>query len=191
MEEVVSDDDLNNFHPNLNTPVASQAFDTNTDAFIDPKYAHFYKNYDEQLPKEKPAILSCTGTLGQAKFSERPKPGKKPRILPRVVSRESSNDDVIGTRWRFLLSNPNATDHQIKQFELENEMRDMLNEAKDIGSDSSSEKNAFKMFRRLSNRSDSEDQPPQANMWGMLGKRSKESQFVEVHFSFFNNNFQR
>ena len=69
-----------------------------------------------------------------------------------------------------MLSNPNATEHEIKQFELENQMRDMLNEAKDIGSDSSSEKNVYRMFRRLSNRSDSEDQPA-TNMWGILGKK--------------------
>ena len=33
-------------------------------------------------------------------------------------------------KWRFLLNNPDATQHQIRQFELEQEMREMLSEAR-------------------------------------------------------------
>lgn len=122
------------------------------------------------MPKEKPAILNKTGTLGQVKLNERPKPQKKKRILPKLpIRKEETNDSALINKWKFLFANPDINQHQLRQLELEQEMRDMLNEAKDIGSETS-DPAQYRGFRRLSNRSDEESAPP-ANLWAMLNNR--------------------
>jgi hypothetical protein len=77
-------------------------------------------------------------------------------------------------KWRFLLNNPDATQHQIRQFELEQEMREMLSEAREIGSEQT-EPAAYRGYRRLSNLSDEEPLGgANDNLWSMLNKRRGE-----------------
>lgn len=180
-----SDEDEDGFYhnpQNLNTPVASMAFADydNKDVTIaepDPKYAHFYADHRRELPREKPAILNRTGTLGQVKLNERPKPEKKKRILPKVQMRkENTTDTALVDKWKFLFANPEINQHQLRQYELEQEMREMLNEAKDIGSETSDPAH-YRGYRRMSNRSD-EDSAPPANLWAMLNNRRGLTFFV-------------
>lgn len=173
-----SEDEEDGFYhnpQNLNTPVASMAFADydNKEVTItepDPKYAHFYADHRRELPREKPAILNRTGTLGQVKLNERPKPEKKKRILPKVhVRKEDTTDMALVDKWKFLFANPEINQHQLRQYELEQEMREMLNEAKEIGSETSDPAH-YRGYRRMSNRSDDDSAPP-ANLWSMLNNR--------------------
>ncbi len=84
-------------------------------------------------PKFKPAILPITGTAGQAKFCQRPKPSKKNTTLTmqtrkKMQQKEQNENNLLndGTRKETK----SVADQQ--QFDLENQMKELVNEAKGI-----------------------------------------------------------
>jgi hypothetical protein len=189
-----NDDDYNPIGDKpFNTPIGSTAFadygkvtniENNTTMTTisegDPKKAIYYKDYGEELPRTKPAILNATGTLGRAKFSERPKPEKKLRILPKLLSKESTFDEeYVMNKWKMLINNPRISEH----IERDNQAKSLLEEARD--SDSENAKVSMRQFvRRMSNRSseDMETNQNLGNMWTLLNTRRG-----KLNFFFFEN----
>jgi hypothetical protein len=152
-EEEEEDDDridseigfYDKIHANLNTPVTSGMGDplrSNTNRTQSPVQLNnnYRTTFDFRLremsnlnPKFKPAILPITGTAGQAKFCQRPKPSKKNTTLTmqtrkKMQQKEQNENNLLndGTRKETK----SVADQQ--QFDLENQMKELVNEAKGI-----------------------------------------------------------
>ncbi len=179
-EREPNDDDFISDGKPFNTPINSIAFaeygnnnivnsKTVPPEEVDPKLAVFYNDHNKELPKTKPAILNATGTLGRATFSERPKPEKKQRILPKLLSKESTFDEeYVMNKWKVLIKNPRIS----MQIEKDEDAKSLLEEIRD--SDSENALLSMRQFvRRMSNRSNEDTEINQNvnDMWSLLNTR--------------------
>lgn len=146
------DDVYKKIHANLNTPVTSAIGDALS---ANQTPVHLFKeNFDFGLKdrqiKPKPAILAKTGTTGQAKLSERPKPIKKDTTLtiksPRKIFKPNEKPS-------FETQKTEASEADLQQADLENQMRELINDAKGIAGSSkpvSPDKNSSKKLKQPS-----------------------------------------
>ena len=181
IEQYSDDENQYTLRPNLNTPVTATAFayyemsGVGSGGGDKPNYPVYLLSNStvSQAGQQKPAILSSTGTLGHAVFSERPKPEKKKKVDEKYLPKKRKKALDSLEQIKQLLLDPNVSKKDIEQIKLENELILMLNEAREIrrGSQLSSDHPVVRPRKKtnlIENETDLD------TVWSMINTANKE-----------------
>ena len=142
-DSYMSEDDEEDYyqdHAALNTPATYH--NPHSENVFQSPFLSMYNEFNangvlKPVIGQKPAILPTTGTSTNVTFSSRPKPSKKEKIVQKIKKRPKNvkaDGDESKPESRQRILPPNATEYEIEQFELENQVKNLLNEAREIAS---------------------------------------------------------
>jgi 3-dehydroquinate dehydratase len=149
---VCNDEDDFDFeiHSNANTPVAfyvedtSQKSSSSSNESISKNENQLLRYYSNNLRQAhfKPAILASVGTAARSTMHVRSKPSKR---LPASITRQKVNqvrseqEDYTAAKLKRLLAS-DASEADIQQLKLEEEVKELIDEAKELSATSDSSK---------------------------------------------------